>query len=221
MMATEATPEILATSSAIPDHELVRWRNILTHRSVLLTCAQNTTETPSQDVSSEQPLLNGTPATNTDKDEIKQDTEHVEAGVNSAAVSVSGGSDTEASKAETTKTQTDEKGHLRTTSVVKKPTSFKPVSVNKTFLAAKSATTATPSKLGDKSAANSTAFPSGPSTSTAPRPRLVAKSGSGLRDSTPRATAAANGSKPGAAPDASAVWNKNRRTLHLFTNFYF
>ncbi|TVY18651.1 hypothetical protein LARI1_G002869 [Lachnellula arida] len=192
MMATEATPENLATSSAISDHEL------------------NTTETSSHDVSSEQPLVNGTPITNTAKDEIKQDTEHVEPGVNSAEVSVSGGSDTEASKAETTKTQTDEKGHLRTSSTVKKTASFKPVSVNKTFLAAKGATTAAPSKLGDKGPASSTVASAGPSTSTTLRPRLVAKSGSGLRDSTPRASTAANGSKPGAAPDASAVWNKNR-----------
>jgi hypothetical protein len=220
MMATEATPEILATSSTIPDHELVRPNQLLNVNSALLTCAQNATETPSQDVSSEQPLLNGSPIPNTDKDEIKQDAEHAEAGVNSAEVSVSGGSDTEASKAETTKTQTDEKGHLRTASVVKKFASFKPVSVNKTFLAAKSATTAAPLKLGDKSAANSTTFPSGgPSTSTALRPRLVAKSGSGLRDSTPRATTAANGNKPGAAPDASAVWNKNRRMLHFIHHF--
>ncbi|TVY78506.1 hypothetical protein LSUE1_G006165 [Lachnellula suecica] len=191
-MATEATSEILATPSNLSDHEL------------------NTTETPSQDVSSEQPLLNGTPISNTDVDKIKQDTEHVEAGVNSAEVSVSGGSDTEASKAETTKTQTDEKGHVRTASTVKKFASFKPVSVNKTFLAAKGATTLVPSKLGDKGAASSTLTQAGPSTSSTPRPRLVAKSGSGLRDSTPKASIAANGSKPGAAPDASAVWNKNR-----------
>jgi hypothetical protein len=218
MMATEATPENLATSSTLSDHELVRPGSLLNDNFSLLTCAQNTTETSSQDVSSEQPLVNGTPITNTDKDEIKQDTEHVEAGVNSAEVSVSGESDTEASKAETTKTQTDEKGHLRTSSTVKKIASFKPVSVNKTFLAAKGATTAAPSKLGDKGPATSTAAPAGPSTSTTPRPRLVAKSGSGLRDSTPRASTAANGSKPGAAPDASAVWNKNRRTLHIFTS---
>ncbi|TVY47361.1 hypothetical protein LOCC1_G002236 [Lachnellula occidentalis] len=191
-MATEATPENLATSSAISDHEL------------------NTTETSSHDVSSEQPLVNGTLNINTEKDEIKQDTEHVDPGLNSAEVSVSGGSDTEASKAETTKTQTDEKGHLRTSSTVKKFASFKPVSVNKTFLAAKGATTTAPSKLGDKGPASSTVASAGPSTSTTLRPRLVAKSGSGLRDSTPRASTTANGSKPGTAPDASAVWNKNR-----------
>jgi hypothetical protein len=146
-----------------------------------------------------------------EKDEVKQDTENVESIVNSAEVSVSGGSDTEASKAETSKTAGDEKGHVRTGSTVKKLASFKPVSVNKTFLAAKGATTATPSKLGDKGATGTSAQ-AGPSTSTAARPRLVAKSGSGLRDSTPRTANAANGGKAGAAPDANAVWNKNRRT---------
>ena len=217
MMATEATPENLATSSAIPDHELVGPDSLFNDIFCLLTCAQNITETSSHDVSSEQPLVNGTPITNTEKDEIKQDTEHVEPSVNSAEVSVSGGSDTEASKAETTKAQTDEKGHLRTSSTVKKFASFKPVSVNKTFLAAKGATTTPPSKLGDKGPASSIVASGGPSASTTLRPRLVAKSGSGLRDSTPRASTAANGSKPGAAPDASAVWNKNRRTLHILT----
>ncbi|KAL2070449.1 hypothetical protein VTL71DRAFT_13475 [Oculimacula yallundae] len=187
-MATEATSEIIATPSISPDHDL------------------KSNETPSQDVLPEQPLVNGV----ADKHDSKQDTEHVEPNVNSAEVSVSGGSDTEASKAEASKGQVDEKGHLRTTSTVKKFASFKPVSVNKTFLAAKGSGTAAPSKSGEKGASGSTAVPAGPSSTSALRPRLVAKTGSGLRDSTPRAAAAANGGKAGAAPDASAVWNKNR-----------
>jgi hypothetical protein len=147
-----------------------------------------------------------------EKDDSKQDTDNVESIVNSAEVSISGGSDTENSKAETSKSRVDEKGHVRTTSTVKKPASFKPVSVNKTFLAAKGATTI-PSKLGDKGSGGSAPTHSGPSLGTIARPRLVAKSGSGLRDSAPRTAASANGGKPGAAPDASAVWNKNRRML--------
>jgi hypothetical protein len=145
-----------------------------------------------------------------EKDELKPDAYLSEANNNSAEVSVSGGSDTEASKAETSKAEGDEKGHARTASTVKKFASFKPVSVNKTFLAAKGTSTAAPSKLGDKGVAATTAQ-TGPSISATARPRLVAKSGSGLRDSTPRTSSAANGGKPGAAPDASAVWNKNRR----------
>lgn len=185
MMATEA--DNIATSSTSPDHEL------------------NSNETLSEDVSSEQPVLNGT----VEKDDSKQDTDNVESIANSAEVSISGGSDTENSKAETSKGHVDEKGHVRTTSTVKK-TSFKPVSVNKTFLAAKGAAPAIPSKLGDKGPTGSTPIQTGPSLSSAARPRLVAKSGSGLRDSAPRTSASANGGKGGAAPDASAVWNKNR-----------
>ncbi|PMD29984.1 hypothetical protein L207DRAFT_520615 [Hyaloscypha variabilis F] len=185
-MATEATSEPIATSSISPDHEL------------------NPTETASQDVLPEAHLVNGS----ADRDELKPDTENVESFVNSAEVSVSGGSDTEASKAETSKIAGDEKGHVRTASAVRKPTSFKPVSVNKTFLAAKGATPAAPSKLGDKAATAAATQPG--ALSTAARPRLVAKSGSGLRDSAPRTSTAANGGKPGTAPDASAVWNKNR-----------
>ena len=134
-----------------------------------------------------------------------------EAAVTSAEVSVSGGSDTEASKAEATKFGLDEKGHVRSASV-KKPASFKPVSVNKTFLAAKGAFTAIPSKLGDKPGTG-TIVAQTVSTLAAPRPRLIAKTGSGLRDSAPRTSSAGNGAKAGAAPDASAVWNKNRRAF--------
>jgi hypothetical protein len=208
MMATEATSEPIATSIITHDHELVRGNASGEQLNNLLMCAQNPTETASQDVPSEAPLVNGS----ADKDELKPDTENVESVVNSAEVSVSGGSDTEASKAETSKTAGDEKGHVRTASTVKKPTSFKPVSVNKTFLAAKGTTPAAPSKLGDKAPTTAATQPG--ALSTAARPRLVAKSGSGLRDSAPRASTAANGGKPGAAPDANAVWNKNRRTLH-------
>lgn len=144
-----------------------------------------------------------------DKEESKQDADNVDSNIVSAEVSVSGGSDTENSKAETSKTAIDGKGHLRTDSKIKKLASFKSVSVNKTFLAAKASGTTTPSKLGEKSSLTSTSTPAGP-TSTSLRPRLVAKSGSGLRDASSKTTLGANGGKPG-APDASAVWNKNRR----------
>lgn len=154
-----------------------------------------------------------------EKNEVKDDNaEPAEAGGISAEVSVSGGSDTEASKAEASKAVGDDKGHARTTSTVKKFASFKPVSVNKTFLAAKGVAPTAPSKLGEKPATGATAPQTGPTTTAPNRPRLVAKSGSGLRDSSPRSATPANGGKP-AAPDASAVWNKNRRMLsdrHIF-----
>lgn len=174
----------------------------------LLICAQNKTETTSQDVPSETPqtLVNGI-----EKDEGRDDNaETAEAGGLSAEVSVSGGSDTEASKAETSKAAGDDKGHARTASTVKKLASFKPVSVNKTFLAAKGVAPTAPSKLGEKPPTGATAVQTGQATTAPNRPRLVAKTGSGLRDSSPRSSTPANGGKP-ATPDASAVWNKNRR----------
>src|ERR1700709_599798 len=125
MMATEATSHNLATTSNIPDHELVRAEPEEISILPLLTCAQNKTETPSQDVTFEppQPLVNGP----SEKNESKEDnTESVEAGGLSAGVSVRGGSDTEAFKAETSKATGDDKGHARTASTVKKPASFKP-----------------------------------------------------------------------------------------------
>lgn len=148
-----------------------------------------------------------------EKDESKQDTDHVGSITNSTEVSISGGSDTENTKAETAKDQGDEKGHARTTSTVKKFTSFKPVSVNRTFLAAKG-TPVVASKLGDKGTTNPAPTQTGPSLSAVARPRLVAKTGSGLRDTAPKPASAANGGKA-AAPDASVVWNKNRRMLEL------
>jgi hypothetical protein len=163
-----------------------------------------TTINASQDVASEIPRVNG----EFKSDESKSYTESADGLANSAEVSVSGGSDTEATKAETSKSQIDEKGHVRTTSTVKKLTTFKAVSVNKTFLAAKGST---PVKPGDKGVAGSTSLPAAPLTSAASRPRLVAKSGSGLRDSAPRTATASNGGKAGAPPDANAVWNKNKR----------
>lgn len=125
----------------------------------------------------------------------------------SADVSVSGGSDTEASRA-----RDGEKGHGRTSSTVKKPATFKAVSVNKTFLAAKGAAAAaagsTASKPADKSSASLlSSSPSGTSTLSS-RPRLIAKSGSGTGNA-PRLSAA-NGTNA-SGPDPSAVWNKNRR----------
>ncbi|KAI9647154.1 hypothetical protein NHQ30_003537 [Ciborinia camelliae] len=192
-MATEATPDNFATPSITPDHEL------------------NTTETKSQDVPSEQILsIDGNP---TDKDGSKQYSDILEPNNNSAEISINGGSDTEATKTETSKNGDEKGGHARSASTIKKPApSFKAVSVNKTFLASKASTSVAPSKVGDKGPTVSTTAPTTLTTSTSstPKPRLVAKSGSGLRDSTPRASTAANGGKVGGAPDASAVWNKNR-----------
>lgn len=128
----------------------------------------------------------------------------------STDVSVSGGSDTEASKADSSRPQSDS-GHARTSSTVKKPATFKAVSVNKTFLASKGGSSAAASTSGDKSpAAPGTPSTQLPQSAVVPnRPRLIAKTGSGSRDSI--TGSAANGGKPATAPDPTTVWNKNRR----------
>lgn len=143
-----------------------------------------------------------------DEIENKHIAEIVDDLVNSTEVSISGGSDNEASKSDASRLKDGEKGHVRTSSAVKKPTSFKSISVNKTFLNTKGTAPSAPPKPSDKlaSAAAATSTPSGTQAST--RPRLVAKSGSGL---VAKSSSGANGGKPGSAPDPNAVWNKNRR----------
>ncbi|KAL2682903.1 hypothetical protein Neosp_007363 [[Neocosmospora] mangrovei] len=133
----------------------------------------------------------------------------VEDQLNSADASASGGSDTEASKADGVKGKDGDKGHGRTGSSVKKPATFKAVSVNKTFLAAKANASSASAKTTDKPPPSSSTPPTGSATLSSSRPRLIAKTGSSTRDSSPRFSGA-NGGKPGGAPDASAVWNKNR-----------
>ncbi|KEY66614.1 hypothetical protein S7711_01908 [Stachybotrys chartarum IBT 7711] len=127
----------------------------------------------------------------------------VEDQLNSTDVSVSGGSDTEASRH-----KDDDKGHGRTGSSVKKPT-FKAVSVNKTFLAAKGNAANASSKTNEKPLSGSSTPPPGAAALTASRPRLVAKTGSGTRENAPKFSSI-NGRKPAAAPDPNVVWNKNR-----------
>ncbi|KAI0505770.1 hypothetical protein F5B22DRAFT_496480 [Xylaria bambusicola] len=161
-----------------------------------------------QPTSTESSLQNGSPlnvpASRTVDDlENKQITEIVDELVNSAEASVSDGSDTEAFKADPTKSSS-EKGHLRSSSTVKKPQSFKSVSVNRTFLASKSATG---SASRPESAAGSTSTTPQPTvSSSASRLKLVAKSGSNLGGASK--TLSVNG-KSG-VPDPSLVWNRNR-----------
>ncbi|KAI9679281.1 MAG: hypothetical protein M1817_005301 [Caeruleum heppii] len=101
------------------------------------------------------------------------------------------------------KEDSDGKGHVRTNSI-RKPTSFKAVSVTKNFLAKAIGGATNATKLGgDKGQAGSP-------NQSAPRPRLVAKTGSGLRDAVPRPNSASAGGGKGSGPDPSQVWNKNR-----------
>lgn len=132
----------------------------------------------------------------------------VDEAINSAEVSVSGGSDTEASRPDASKK--DDKGHSRTSST-KKPATFKSVSVNKTFLAAKAASSTGAPKVGEKPTTPVSSAATPTSASATPKPRLVAKSGGILRDAS-KSSLTQNG-RP--APDGNAVWNKNRRAFIL------
>lgn len=136
-----------------------------------------------------------------------------------------GGSESDASR-------TDGKQQNRSGSV-KKPTSFKPVSFAKFALPKAPGVTAPPKApekgwfslfgcsplLRNNSATNKFLVPS---TSTTPlgtpqpssRPRLVAKTTTGMRDSFTKS--GANGGRPSATgPDPNQVWNKNRRTSFI------
>ncbi|KAH7398142.1 hypothetical protein BKA66DRAFT_591990 [Pyrenochaeta sp. MPI-SDFR-AT-0127] len=136
----------------------------------------------------ERPLLNG-------------DAGEHSAAESQAVADASGGSDTDISRPGSVDQSKQGTGHVRTNSSVKKPSTFKSVSVTKTFLA-KSAVTTPVARPGEKAAPAVQ-----PSTSTLliAKPRLVAKSGAG---NTPRALGTVNGG--GAGPDASKVWNKNQ-----------
>ncbi|KAG5984083.1 hypothetical protein E4U55_006115 [Claviceps digitariae] len=129
---------------------------------------------------------------------------------NSAEISLSGGSDTEASRTEWSKQRDVDKGHGRSASSAKKPTTFKAVSVNKTFLASKAIPSGVVPKPIEKPVSGSSTPPPGSSSLSSSRPRLIAKTGSGTRDSAPKYSSLSNGAKAVSAPDPSAVWNKNR-----------
>lgn len=146
----------------------------------------------------------------------------VEDSAQHAPADASGGSDTDISRPGSVDPSKERpSGHLRANSL-KKPASFKSVSVTKNFLA-KSAVTAPSARPGEKGmsrvaktdgAANhgvSAATPTGQTTATTlqtAKPRLVAKSGSGIGNA-PRSSLKTNG--VGSGPDASKVWNKNQR----------
>ncbi|KAI9163761.1 hypothetical protein HJFPF1_05385 [Paramyrothecium foliicola] len=191
MMATEPTVNSSADVSALPEAQAV--------------------DDDAQPVQSGQHIVNGTtPAEDLESIANKHIT-NVEDQLNSADVSVSGGSDTEASRGDGTRQKDGDKGHGRTSSAAKKPATFKAVSVNKTFLAAKANAGSASSKLSDKPLPGSSTPPTGSASLAGSRPRLVVKATSGASNAVPRYSAAANGGRPAAAADGG-VWNKNRPT---------
>jgi hypothetical protein len=137
-----------------------------------------------------------------------------------ANADASGGSDTDTSRTDAADLSHGAgAGHVRSNSV-KKPTTFKSVSVTKNFLA--KATPAAPNvRTGEKGmetemicahrpklTVTGTAAGPGPAQLTA-KPRLVAKSALGNAGSR-SGLLKTNGAS---GPDASKVWNKNRRKL--------
>ncbi|KAF2645343.1 hypothetical protein P280DRAFT_117523 [Massarina eburnea CBS 473.64] len=138
--------------------------------------------------------------------ETKEQLANGDAGENSAseaqqaAAEGSGGSDTDISRPGSVDQAQRAASHLRTNSI-KKPTSFKSVSVTKNFLAKTVVSTPAP-RSGEKVAAPGQAAASVLQTA---KPRLVAKSGTG---NAPRSIGKINGASAG--PDASKVWNKNQ-----------
>ncbi|ORY09658.1 hypothetical protein BCR34DRAFT_589136 [Clohesyomyces aquaticus] len=116
----------------------------------------------------------------------------------------SGGSDTDISRPGSVD-QAKERagGHLRSNSL-KKPAAFKSVSVTKNFLA-KSAVSTPSIRPGEKAAPPGQASAL---TQQTAKPRLVAKSGSGMGNVPRSSLSKLNGA--GSGPDASKVWNKNQ-----------
>lgn len=119
-------------------------------------------------------------------------------------------SDTESSRADALEQKGDEKHHVRTNSVVKKPATFSKVSVTKNFMAKSTTPTPTATKLGDKPSPAGT--PS--AVLSAAKPRLIAKSGTSLAN-VQKSKAGTDGAT---GPDASKVWNKNRRKCSPVTS---
>ncbi|KAK2593497.1 hypothetical protein QQS21_008813 [Conoideocrella luteorostrata] len=156
------------------------------------------------------PTANGLPTSSGD-DIVNKRVFSPEELSNSADVSLSGGSDTEASRADWSTLKDADKGHERSASSTKKPTTFKAVSVNKTFLASKASPGGVVTKPIDKPTSGSGTPPPGTSSSSSSRPRLIAKTGSSARDAAPRLSSIINGAKATSGPDPNVVWNKNRR----------
>nr|POE66651.1 hypothetical protein CFP56_72074 [Quercus suber] len=119
-------------------------------------------------------------------------------GMVDGSVDNSAQSDTDVSRGDASEHQ-KEQNHNRTNSV-KKPTTFSKVSVTKTFLAKSATPVPVVAKQGEKLAVV------GAPAALVARPRLVAKSASGLQSlQKPRV-----GVESTSGPDASKVWNKNR-----------
>ncbi|KAJ5585456.1 uncharacterized protein N7459_005256 [Penicillium hispanicum] len=126
--------------------------------------------------------------------------------LNGLASASDGGDDTASQGgSESDTSRTDGRNHTRAGSA-KRPGTFKPVSFTK-FAVPKAPGTTAPPKVPEKVPSASTTPLGTPQPSS--RPRLVAKTTAGMRDSFSKT--GAGGAKPGGSgPDPSQVWNKNR-----------
>jgi hypothetical protein len=164
----------------------------------------------------EAPLVNGEAGDLSAEDATSQQ----------ALAEISGGSDTDISRPGSVDQSNERSGrHLRSnSSSIKKPASFKSVSVTKNFLAkAVSTPVARSGEKGmvaqdagilslDITDVRCVAPPAGQANASmlqTAKPRLVAKSGSGLSSVMRTSLAKTNGA--GSGPDAAKVWNKNQR----------
>ncbi|KAL8728177.1 MAG: hypothetical protein Q9166_005571 [cf. Caloplaca sp. 2 TL-2023] len=141
--------------------------------------------------------------------------ETAEVSADQAVIDGSVGSDTDTSKPLTSdaagKDLLDSHHHARSNSVnVKKPATFKAVSVTKNFLAKAGTTTAPAVRApGDNTATEPSTTPVNNAPS-APRPRLVAKPASGHQATTSRPPGSSYRNGGGQGPDPLQVWNRNR-----------
>ncbi|KAJ5088317.1 hypothetical protein N7456_011933 [Penicillium angulare] len=126
--------------------------------------------------------------------------------LNGLASGSDGGDDTASQGgSESDTSRTDGRHHNRTGSV-KKPTTFGKVSFTK-FTVPKAPGASAPSKAPEKVPSTSTTPLGTPQPSS--RPRLVAKTTGGMRDSISK-TGAGGSKSGGSGPDPTQVWNKNR-----------
>ncbi|KAF1944345.1 hypothetical protein EJ02DRAFT_99065 [Clathrospora elynae] len=157
-----------------------------------------------RDAPSSTPIANGTDAASADSAHVSDkagDSSDHSAAESHAVADASGGSDTDISRPGSVDPSKQDGSHVRTNSTVKRPSTFKAVSVTKSFLAKSTGPTPV-ARAGEKPAP--VAQPKMSSVLTA-KPRLVAKSGTG---NVPRTLGKVNGA--GSGPDASKVWNKNQ-----------
>ncbi|KAI4178765.1 MAG: hypothetical protein L6R41_008220, partial [Letrouitia leprolyta] len=138
--------------------------------------------------------------------------ETAEVSADQTAIEGSVGSDTDTSRPLTSdpanKYQPEGPHHARSNSI-KKPATFKAVSVTKNFLA-KAGTTAAPAVKGTGDSASLSSPNPVNNASSVPRPRLVAKSASGHQASTPKNAGSKYKNGGTSGPDPLQVWNRNR-----------